>query len=376
MNVGFEAKRFFSNFTGLGNYSRFVVNALSRYAPQHHYTLFAPRIKSHPEYADILSRDNVTVIGPRGGYGLFKGLWRSFGVSMNPAISELDIYHGLSQELPAGLPSRLKKIVTVHDLIFLRFPQYYNPIDVAIYKTKVVSACSRADKIISISEQTSADLVDMLNVDRERIQVIYQGCHPSFKEKALEQRKLEVRKKYALPEKYILNVGTIEPRKNVALLIEALALLPKGLRRKVVIVGKSTKYKEAVTRIAGQLGVSNDVMFLHGIPFADLPVLYQMAEVFVYPSLFEGFGIPLLEAIESGVPVISSTGSCFQEAAGPHALYADPSSKEDLAGHLTKVLSDSTLREKMIAGSLGYVQRFQPSTIASELTSAYSAVTS
>jgi glycosyltransferase involved in cell wall biosynthesis len=371
MHVGFEAKRFFTNFTGLGNYSRFVVGALSDFAPENIYTLFSPKIRSNPEYDKLLSRSNIRTIGPSGLYKAFPGLWRSFGVSQTAEVKQLDIYHGLSQELPAGLPVSVRKIVTVHDLIFLRYPEYYNPVDVAIYKAKVNSACGGADRIIAISNQTKNDLVEFSGINPAKISVVYQGCHPIFKAKATEQKRLEIRSKYNLPDNYILNVGTIERRKNLKLLVEALPLLTSDLKPKVVIVGRATKYKEEVLRVANQLGVASQLFFLHDVSFVDLPGIYQLADVFVYPSVFEGFGIPLVEAIESGVPVISSTGSCFMEAAGPDSLYANPADKRELAQHLQTALTDTAARQRMVNGSLAYIQKFHPEEIARDLIREY-----
>jgi glycosyltransferase involved in cell wall biosynthesis len=371
MRVGFEAKRFFTNFTGLGNYSRFVVNALSEFSPENTYTLYSPRIRSHPEYDSLLSRKNIHVVGPEGVYKVLPALWRSYGMSKLTTVTDLDVFHGLSQELPMGLPSKVRKIVTVHDLIFLRYPQFYNPVDVAIYKAKVKSACRLADRVIAISEQTADDLVWFLQTDRKKVSVVYQGCHPSFKRDVAQDEKEAVRKKYGLPENFILNVGTIEDRKNVALLVKALSLLPSRLLRKVVIVGRATKYKDTVLKAATEHGVAEHVLFLHNVSFVDLPAIYQMAEVFVYPSKFEGFGIPLIEAIESKVPVISSTGSCFREAAGPGSLYADPSDGAALAQHLESVLTNGILRNEMIRASSAFIQKFEPQVIAHDLIRAY-----
>jgi len=371
MRVGFEAKRLFSNFTGLGNYARFVVGALSEFAPQDHYILYTPRVRTHPEIDPIVTRPNVEVISPTGGYKWFKGLWRSWGVSRDATIDTLSVYHGLSQELPGGLPPKVRKVVTVHDLIYIRYPQFYKPVDVAIYKAKVRAACQTTDRIIAISQQTADDLTEFIKVDPKKIDVVYQGCHPVFKQKISAQEQAQIRAKYRLPETYILNVGTIEPRKNANLLVEALALLPKESRVPVVLVGRATAYKEEIVQTACTLGVSDYIIFLHDASFQDFPAIYQGARVFVYPSLFEGFGIPLVEAIESGIPVVTSTGSCFREAAGPAALYADPASAEELAHHLERVLGDEGLRQQMTSKSKEYIGRFEPELIARDLQGVY-----
>jgi glycosyltransferase involved in cell wall biosynthesis len=371
MQVGFEAKRLFTNFTGLGNYSRFIVNALSEFAPENTYILYSPKIKSHPEVDPILARPNTKAIGPTGGFTFFKSLWRSWGIRYNKSVADLAIFHGLSQELPVGLPKHVKKIVTVHDLIYIRYPQFYNPIDVAIYTAKVKSACRRADKVIAISQQTANDLIEFIKVDPGKIEVVYQGCHPIFKTKASADIRAAVKAKYNLPDKFILNVGTIEQRKNVKQLVEALALLPADVQLPVVIVGRATDYLKEVIACAQEKKVMDKITFIHKASFQDLPVIYQLATVFVYPSLFEGFGIPLIEAIESGVPVITSQGSCFREAAGPDALYTDPHNPQMLADALNRVLTDASVAEHVVRSSAAYIKRFEPAVIASDIMQVY-----
>jgi glycosyltransferase involved in cell wall biosynthesis len=373
MNIGFEAKRFFTNMTGLGNYSRFIVDALSTFEDHNSYYLYTPRATTHQEVVKILNHDNISVFTPGKFYRASKttSLWRSWGVSRDESISRLDIFHGLSQELPAGLPKRIKKIVTVHDLIFFRYPQFYNPIDVSIYKYKLANACRKADKIIAISKQTAEDLVDFLKVDPWKIEIVYQGCQPNFKQKLTDHQRAEIKIKYNLPDKYILNVGTIEERKNLMLVVKALASMPRHARLPLMVLGKKTKYYEKVVHEAGKLGVLDKITFLHNASFADFPGIYQNATVFVYPSLFEGFGIPLVEAIESGIPVITSKGSCFSEAAGPSSIYIDPQNTEDLASQLYNVISDADLREKMVEQSFYYIAKFQPQAIAADLMKLY-----
>jgi glycosyltransferase involved in cell wall biosynthesis len=372
MNIGFEAKRIFTNMTGLGNYSRFVVNALSEFQPDNRYFLYTPRKTSNTEVNETVSRENVEVVIPGKLFRASKSvsLWRTWGVSKHASIRDLDIFHGLSQEIPVGLPKKVKKIVTVHDLIFFRFSQFYNPIDVSIYKFKLRHACRMADKVIAISQQTRQDLIDLLQVDGSKIEVVYQGSHPNFKVQKSADEVRSVRIKYNLPERYILNVGTIEPRKNLLTLVKAVASMRKQ-SLPLVVIGRRTKYFNDVLAEVQRLRLDDKVIFLHTASFADFPAIYQGATVFAYPSLFEGFGIPLVEAIESRIPVITSKGSCFSEAAGPSSIYIDPENVEDLASQLHNVLNDGDLREQMVQQSSQYIQRFQPSVIAANLMSIY-----
>ena len=373
MKIGFDAKRLFNNFTGLGNYSRFVVQSLLDYAPGNSYILYTPRVRDHPEITSITSRKEVSVVTPSPVYTFFRlaSLWRTWGIARESSVNSLNVFHGLSQELPSNLPHGILKVVTVHDLIYYRFPMLYNPLDVAIYKTKVKAACTSADRIIAISRQTADDIVHFLGIPEAKIKVVYQGCHPQFRDVRTATEVSDIRKKYNLPDQYILNVGTIEARKNIILAVRALGLLPPASRKSLVIMGRETDYKKEVIAAARVAGVMDSIIFLHRVPFIDFPSIYQGAKLFVYPSLFEGFGIPLVEAIASGVPVITSTGSCFTEAAGPDSIYVDPGDIEEMALQLNRVLSDDSLRQRMIAASHKFIERFLPQNITPDLISIY-----
>ena len=371
MKIGFDAKRLFNNFTGLGNYSRFIVSALCEAYPDNEYLLYAPKLRNHPEVNDIIQKPSIKLRDPSQLTSALRlgSFWRSYNLGNIAAQDNVQLFHGLSNELPITKPSQLKTVVTVHDLIFKRFPEFYKPIDIKIYTWKLNKACQSADKIIAISKQTAEDLIEFLNVDPARIEVVYQGCHPNFKRSYTAEQLKEVSDRYNLPKEYILNVGTIESRKNVLLLLQSLAL--SKLDIPVVIVGKATAYMKQVTEYITANGLENKILFIHDAAFADLPAIYRMASVFVYPSLFEGFGIPIVEAIASGIPVITSTGSCFTEAGGPNCLYVDSNSPEQLADALQNVLSDEAKSKLMINNSTNYSKRFEPNVIATDIMKIY-----
>lgn len=375
MNIGFEAKRFFTNSTGLGNYSRFVMRALCNHYPEHNYYLYTPRIPANIDATDILEKPNVEVITPGGWYKKLRAtsFWRTFGISRESSVKDLQIFHGLSQELPVGLPHDIKKVITVHDLIFYRYPEFYNAVDVSIYKQKLRYACRQADRIIAVSEQTKTDLMEFLKVEEGRIEIIYQGSHPNFKRQRSAAEIDSVVKKYQLPGDYILNVGTIEKRKNLLVLIKALSMLPREARIPLVILGRRTDYFKEVLDVAKRLKVVDTIFFPQNVRFDEFPAIYQKARLFIYPSLFEGFGIPLIEAIESRVPVITSFGSCFSEAAGPSSIFVDPNDEEALAYEINKILMNPTLANSMIADSYAYIQRFEPVVIGKKIIEAYKA---
>ncbi|MCF0209690.1 MAG: glycosyltransferase family 4 protein, partial [Bacteroidaceae bacterium] len=313
MKIGFDAKRAAQNRTGLGNYSRFVLNILSNHYPENEYTLFIPNKRKTACLKDLKDLGKFSIVSPISK--IFKSLWRVWGISNDIDKSGVDIYHGLSNELPLSIKKTgCKSIVTIHDLIFLHYPQYYHSIDRWIYKYKFRKACENADKIIAVSEFTKQEIIRYFGTPEDKITVVYQGCDAQFRQPATEQKKQEVRQRYNLPQHYILYVGTIEERKNLMLLAKALLHLPKDV--KVAAFGKATKYTQQVKDYLAQNNLTDRVLFVHQSDFHDLPAIYQQADIFVYPSRIEGFGIPLLEALCSGVPAIGCTGSCLEEAGG------------------------------------------------------------
>lgn len=371
MRIGFDAKRLFNNFTGLGNYSRFVAAALHQHPDQHQLYLYTPKIKRNKDTNFFIERERIQIEMPARFFRAMRleSWWRTNGVGKAVEKEQLDVFHGLSNELPIHKPNGVKTVVTIHDLIFKRFPQFYSPIDARIYDWKVRKACDLADRIVAISQQTAHDLVDYIGVSSDRIDVIYQGCHPNFNLR-FDQAQLEaVRTKYRLPQSFILNVGTIESRKNALLIVKALSKLSRSIP--LVIVGRATAYERQIMRWVKEHGLENKVMMIRDAVFEDLPKIYQLASLFVYPSLFEGFGIPIVEAIACGLPVITSKGSCFSEAGGPGCIYINPYDEDDLANAIDGVLGDEDKQEEMKRTSSEYITRFEPAAIANDLTGLY-----
>ena len=369
MIIGFDAKRAFRNFTGLGNYSRSTIGILSNFSPDNKYILYTPPYNQHPEH-QFANTDNIKIVQPKGMYKFFPSIWRSLGITPHTKRDNVQLYHGLSGELPTGLAKHnIRSIVTIHDLIFLRYPHFYKPIDRWIYTKKFKSACTNADLIIAISKQTKQDIIDFFGIPEEKIRLVYQGCHPQFYDTCSDENKQTVAAKYKLPSNYMLFVGTIEERKNLNTVVRALASLPN--KYSLVAVGKSTAYIKEVCSEIKRLGLTNRVHFIHKADFCDLPAIYQQAEVFVLPSVFEGFGIPVLEALNSKIPVITSNTSCLQEAGGAHSLYINPVDDKELEQTLLRLFSDSGLRNTMIENGYKHALNFREQKIAGDLWSVY-----
>lgn len=370
MKIGFDAKRAAQNRTGLGNYSRFVLQILTDYVPQNKYVLYTP----NPQKCSLLAslKGKFTSCFPHTFFWKkFRSLWRVWGITGDLCKDQIELYHGLSNELPLNIKRarQVRSIVTIHDLIFLRYPSCYKFIDRLIYNYKFKKACQHADRIIAVSECTKRDIVSLYHISPEKIDVVYQGCDAQFKQPASEEKKEEVKRKYNLPDRYILYLGSIEKRKNLILLAKALIHLDESY--KVIAVGKHTPYADEVQSYLRQHGLKNRMQMIHGVPFADLPSLYQLATTFVYPSLYEGFGIPLLEALNCGTPAIGAYGSCLEEAGGPYSLYIPPTDEKALAEAIRKTYTDKTLREQMIRGGKEYAKRFEDALLAKELWEVY-----
>ncbi len=369
--IGFDAKRAFLNKTGLGNYSRGVIKSLTESFPENNYHLYTPKVGtgSGSDIFHPLKTANVHL--PKSNF--LKSWWRSNGIVPDLLRDKIQLYHGLSQELPFGIKkSGIKTVVTIHDLIYLKYPEYFSLINRKIYEWKARYACAAADVIIAVSEQTKADLVQHFNLDPQKIKVVYQSCDPVFRELENDAVKEVIRLKYKLPKQFILNVGTIEPRKNLLLIVKALKSIPENI--KLVVVGRETKYAAIIKNYLLKEALQNRVLFLSGVLFEDLPVIYQLAGVFVYPSRYEGFGIPILEALCSGTPVVAATGSCLEEAGGPDSFYTDPDDAVFMAEKINLILQNDQLQQKMKIKGQQYSLQFKEKIIAQNLMNVYQQV--
>jgi glycosyltransferase involved in cell wall biosynthesis len=369
IRIGFDAKRIVRNGTGLGSYGRTLVNDLATRGDLD-LSLYAPDHGRDDLRGHVAVGDYMRFCYPRGLQVLCKSYWRTRGVTSQLRHDGIQVYHGLSGELPVGLAKAgIRSVVTIHDLIFMRHPEYYNRADVKIYTQKFRHAISEADRIVAISECTRRDICQLGEVDESRVDVIYQSCAPRFTTDIAGNRLWHVRDRYDLPDRYILNVGSIEERKNVLLAIKALHRLPDDVS--LVIVGRSTPYADMIWQYQNANGLSHRVVMLHDVPDDDLPAFYRMAEAFVYPSRYEGFGIPVIEAIRMGLPVVACTGSCLEEAGGPHSLYVDPDDDTAMAAAIAKVLIGAPERDARIEQSRHFIHRFDNSDAAQRFANLY-----
>jgi glycosyltransferase involved in cell wall biosynthesis len=373
LHIGFDAKRIVRNGTGLGAYGRTLVNDLSQYPLQ--LSLYAPNKGRDDLRTQIVERDNVVFHYPQTPIShhlssLFGAYWRTKGIVSDLKRDGIQLYHGLSGELPIGISqSGIPSVVTIHDLIFLRHPEFYNPIDVQLYTWKFRKTLREATHIIAISECTRRDIIEYGHVPSEKISLIYQSCAQRFGAETHDDVLQQVAQHYQLPQRYILNVGSIEQRKNVLQAVQALHYLPTDVS--LVIIGRPTDYTTKVLAYVQKHKLQQRVLILHGVPDEHLPALYAMAEAFVYPSVYEGFGIPIIEAIRCGLPVVACSGSCLEEAGGPDNIYVAPGDVLGMANAIRRSLRGSDGREARIHRSQDYVQRFAGNDVAGQVYQLY-----
>lgn len=380
MRIGFDAKRAFHNFTGLGNYSRTLIDTLARYYPDNAYHLYTPRLSNKMTVVTEKNKHGLSVHTPEGLMRTLHPFWRSCCIKNDIKKHNIDIFHGLSHELPFCLPKGVKTVVTIHDLIHERFPEFYPFFDRKIYSLKFKSACKYADVVVAISENTKCDIMDFYGIAEQKIRVIYQSCHPQFylpdtnHHNFVKVDKIDKVKTQQLPQDYILYVGTVNERKNLLSLVKALQLIENQIDIPLVVVGNGGDYLRRVKNYVNENKINHKVIFYSNMPFSFFPQLYRKAQALVLPSFFEGFGIPIIEALWSNCPVITSKGSCFSEAGGPDSLYIDPNDVEEMAHAIQRVLTDSTLRNQMILRGGAFVQKFHEEKIGTEWERLYRTV--
>lgn len=340
MRIALDAKRFFFNRSGLGNYAREWVRILHGALPEAEIHLMSPRRPG----ANV-EDPRLIVQTPERAF-----LYREWHMAAHLRRIEADVYHGLSNELPFSIgPLSLKKIATVHDVIFRIYPGFYPFADRTIYHAKTRFACRHADKIVATSHTTAEDLTRLYKLEPARIKVIYQGADPSFYQ-------ANHGNPTPFDEPYFLFTGTFAGRKNHALLIEAMARIHKQIPHLLVLAGTRGKQLESCRRLAESLGIERRIRWEINAPRERLLDLYRHASGFLYPPLYEGFGIPLVEAMASGLPIAALDIPVFREIAAGAALYF--SNERDEAASAMLALADRASTDALLLAARGRLPLF------------------
>ncbi len=297
-------------------------------------------------------------------------LWEQTIVPLTMRGQHVDLAHGLAYAIPRifSIPS----VVTVHDLSFLHYPQIFRPTN-RLYLSRITAlSCKRARRVIAVSQATKADLQRLLHIPATKIDVIYNGVDSMYRHLSSEEV-ATYRKQKGWPKRFILTLGTLEPRKNHVALFEAYAQYRQLSRHPLPLLvggGKGWHYGTIFKRV-DELNLQSHVHFLGFVPAEALPWLYNAASLFVYPSLYEGFGLPVAEAMACGTPAITSTASSLPEVAGKAALVIDPDDTDALASAMMNVLENDDQSLEM--RNMGFLQsrRFSWDTTASDTAALY-----
>lgn len=357
---------------GFGRYVQQLATALSTVDSENEYVAFYNRPSDAQLYAPLDRLPHITINLPAKHWRISAIMAHLTRLPQDRLFPGIDVFHATDNVLPRL--SQVRSVFALQDLIFRFYPETHTPLNRWFLTLMMPRFLHAADAVIAISECTRKDAVRLYGLDEAKVRVIYAGVSPSFRLRSPEAISL-VRRKYCLPDSFILSVGTIEPRKNLTSLLEAYrALKNEGSDCRLVIVGKKGWLYESFFMRLRQLGLEQDVVFPGFVPDDDLPALYCAADLFAFPSLYEGFGLPVLEAMACGVPVITSNTSSLPEVAGDAALLVDPESVQALVATMRRVLDDTALQAEMRVRGLKRAQRFTWEETARRTAEVYSKV--
>lgn len=358
INLAFDARRALNDLTGLGNYSRNLISILSN----SDFNCFLFGSENNAVKFDYNQSKVKLIKSPKA---IDDRLWKQFGVYFDAKKFNIDIYHGLTNELPFLLPNKVKSVITIHDLLFLDYPQHYKSKHRKYYNFKFKHGALSSDKVIAVSTKTKKDLIKHYQIKEEKIEVVLQGCNPVFKKLYDDEEKEAIKKKYNLPNKFILFVGSIQERKNLLPVLKAI----KGSNVQLVVVSnRNTKYLDRILSFIKNERMNN--VFFHQVECnKELAIVYQMSQSLIFPSLDEGFGIPIIEALSGNVPVIANDIDVFKEVGGDFCYYVQMNDTNKLKSIIEQVWKERKIpNEEML---VEYMLKFSDESILNQYSKIY-----
>ena len=375
MRIGFDAIRALHNTTGLGNYARGVLRGLHAIAPDHSLHLYAPRPPAGA-FRDFPAGIGATLHLPEdASTPITRATWRTCRLGRRAARDGMALYHGLTHEIPRDLPrTGIPSVVTFADLIYETHPEYFPWFDRWSYRLRYRWSARHADAIVAISAQTRNDLIACYGIDPGRITIVPPPRDPTFAVPVPAAARAAVRARHDLPPEFLLSVGTLEPRKNQDVLLRALASLAPADALPLVLVGRDGGSRAALEATIRALGLGARVRIRTDVATGDLPALLQQSSLFLYPSLVEGFGMPIVEALSAGVPVVASDGPCLLEAGGPESRYVAAADATGWAAAITELTGKEAVRTRLRVAGFQHAAQFDGDRVAARLLGVYDAV--
>ncbi len=374
MHIGIDVSSAVNQRAGIGRYTRQLVKNLLRPDSEDYFSLFTFYGDEKGFSQDVGSAEKVEFKSKHYPGRFFRFmLFALYATGLSPdfLVSPLDLFHSPDHVFPAC--KKIPTVLTIHDLAFLIYPENYTRINRRYLMAMIPKSVRNARKIITDADNTKKDLVRLLKVPEEKIHVIHPGIESRFRPMSKDNG-TEIRARYYVPNDfYLLYVGTLEPRKNLANLIKAYYEIKnnKGIQHKLVICGAAGWLYQKLFKLVVELDLQNDIVFTGHIPDEHLPAVYSRAELLIYPSIYEGFGLPPLEAMACGIPVICSNTSSLPEVVGDAAILIDPYNIEKIAEAMIRVISDEDLKSELKEKGLKRAKAFTWEKTAEETLKVY-----
>lgn len=371
MNIGIDANdAILHNNTAAGSYSRVLIESLGEHCPKAHIYLYTTKVNDRVKVTPMLTYPNMRL--KESKRLLFREWWRAYdGMLKQAKRHHVQVFHGAGGVLPsriksAGFPS----VLTINDLSTFLYPNEYGFLQRIRMKRRILNSMRRADCIIALSQTMRNELISHFNIDSEKIEVVYPAIDKRFVSGVSPVAIDEVKRRYHLPDRFILVVSQLVEHKNVRLVVEALRKVADH-DISLVIVGGKTPYYEELRRYAMRNHLLSRIFHIKRVHGHDMAALYHCATIFAMPSRHEGFGFAAVEAQACGVPVIASDVPVLREATANGALYVDPDNSEQMAAAIDRLLAENDLRQQLIAAGKDNIARFTSKNLAENMMEIY-----
>jgi len=367
LRIGINALQLTARNSGIGQYIYNMISSLISLNINEYY-LYLSRGNARPEWLGQRGVD-IKEIPFCKEQVILRNLYELFYLGQDLSRDDLSVYWSPDTKIPLLIPKNIPFVVTVHDLAIIKEPETYKYSRVVYWRRLFQHAIQKSSYVVAISQTTRNDLIELMDVSPEKIKVVYNGVSAQFKPVENTNILMRVAKKYCLPEKFLLFVGLFSPRKNIAGILRAFSILKNEYQipHRLVMVGEKGWRYRADLELVQSFGLEKQVFFPGFVEDEDLPAVYNLADVFVFPSLYEGFGLPVLEAMACGIPVVTSNISALPEVVGKAGILVNPHEPEEIATGIHRLISNKKLSSELAKAGLKRSRHFLWENAAREL---------